>query len=142
LLGENAFHSFVCEREIDSLSIWQVCVHRNGKEKNKTKQERRKNKNKNRETKDYNYHIDERVASEWVSVNNSRETRSLIKSTHLLLRLSVKHNIVDQVNSPFATFVCLLNIISLIKSTHLLLRLSVKHNIVDKVNSPFATFVC
>ena len=116
MLGENAFHSFVCEREVDSLSIWQVCVHRNGIERNETKQNKKeeKTKTKNRETKDYNYHIDERVASEWVSVNNSRETRSLIKSTHLLLRLSVKHNFVDQVESPFATFVC-------------------KHNIVDQV---------
>ena len=35
-------------------------------EKRKTKQNKKeeKNKNKNTETKDYNYHIDERVASE------------------------------------------------------------------------------
>ncbi len=89
---------------------------------NKTRKKKKQNKNKNRETKDYNYHIDERVASEWVSVNNSRETRSLIKSSQLTF-----------------CYVCLLNIISLIKSSHLLLCLSVKHNIVDQVNSPFAT---
>ena len=68
ILGKNAFHSYasvcvcVCERErlIACLSDRYVFTET---EKIKTKQNKTKRR-KTREKKDYNYHIDERVAIE------------------------------------------------------------------------------
>ncbi len=100
----HCIHLCVREREIDSLSIWQVCVHRNGKEKNETKQNKKEEKTKTKTEK--------RRITIIISMKGWRASEWVLTILEKPVRWSSQLTF---------CYVCLLNIISLIKSTHLLL---------------------